>query len=86
MAGRPLTGSENPDLLQAHERMIAARTELADAKSALEWIADEWRHLWPLAPEELLGGANAGFSDTTAERDIVGNRVARVFSRTPAFI
>ncbi|MDO3441382.1 hypothetical protein [Agrobacterium sp. V1] len=52
---------------------------MRDAKDALEWIADEWRHLWPLAPEELLLGANAhnwGRSDG-AERDILGRFLVR---------
>ena len=58
----------------------AASADLAKAKSDLEWIVAEWRHLWPLAPEELLGGGNAhlymspGF---TAERDIAGNFMMR---------
>lgn len=71
--------SETPDLLAAHERLIAARHELAAAKSALEWIADEWRHLWPLAPEELLGvaGADRHMGTAQGETDIIGNFIRR---------
>ena len=29
------------------------------SSAALDWLAAEYRHLWPLAPEELLSGANA---------------------------
>ncbi|SCB18178.1 hypothetical protein [Rhizobium lusitanum] len=71
---------ENPDLLQAYAGLIAACAELAAAEDALEWLADEWRHLWPLAPEELLGAANVhlhyGHNDG-AERDIIGRFMMR---------
>jgi hypothetical protein len=71
---------ENPDLLQAHDALIAARAEMAEAQDALTWLADEWRHLWPLAPEELLWGFNAhrdyGRNDK-AERDIIGRFMMR---------
>ncbi|MFX7329178.1 hypothetical protein ABTI69_20540, partial [Acinetobacter baumannii] len=42
--------AENPELIAAYERFVAARAERAAAEDALEWLADEWRHLWPLAP------------------------------------
>jgi hypothetical protein len=79
---RAVETTENPALLLAYDRFTAARAELVDAKSALEWLADEWRHVWPLAPEELLGGANAdrhGYDDD-AERDIVGRYIKRDMS------
>ncbi|MDX3927656.1 MAG: hypothetical protein QHC90_17840 [Shinella sp.] len=71
--------SENPELLAAYERFKAARAEVAAAKDALEWLADEWRHVWPLAPEEILDGANAHQNGRgeTAERDIAGRFVMR---------
>lgn len=72
---------ENPDLLAAYDRLKSALAERDEATSALQWIADEWRHLWPLAPEELLGGANAdkmgGTFNRDAERDIVGSYLMR---------
>lgn len=73
----PMTAS--PALIEAHGRLKAALAEQQEAKDALEWLADEWRHLWPLAPEELLRGANADRygSRDTAERDIIGNFVYR---------
>lgn len=71
---------ENPDLLRAYDELIAARAEMAEAQDALMWLADEWRHLWPLAPEELLWGFNAhrdyGRNDK-AERDIIGRFMMR---------
>lgn len=73
--------SENIDLIYAFQRFKEARDELAAAKDALEWLIDEWRHRWPLAPEEILGGANAdgrfGSAPDNAERDIAGRFVFR---------
>ncbi|MDX3930301.1 MAG: hypothetical protein QHC90_31575, partial [Shinella sp.] len=72
---------ENPELLAAYKRFKAARAEVAAAKDALEWLVDEWRHRWPLAPEELLCCANAhvfgGTAHENAERDIAGNFLIR---------
>ncbi len=70
---------ENPDLLRAYDEFLAARAEAAAAEDALEWLADEWKHLWPLAPEELLLGANAQYhsSKDSAERDIIGRYLIR---------
>jgi hypothetical protein len=71
--------AENPDLLAAYSRLQDAQAELRDAKDALEWIADEWRHRWPLAPEELLGvaGADRRMGYAEAETDIIGNFIFR---------
>lgn len=72
---------ENPELLAAYDRFLAARAEVAAAEDALEWLVDEWRHRWPSAPEAILGGANAdsGAGDwgDTAERDIAGRFIRR---------
>lgn len=68
---------ENPTLLAAYDGWLAAMEELADAKDDLAWLVDEWRHLWPLAPDEILRYANAGEGDDNAERDIVGRRLIR---------
>ncbi|CDN91361.1 hypothetical protein [Agrobacterium tumefaciens] len=78
-ASAPAPVAENPDLLAAYARLQGAQTELREAKDALEWIADEWRHLWPLASEELLGGWNADKHgrDDGAERDILGRYLRR---------
>lgn len=75
----PVIKAENPDLLNAFERLKAADAEVIEARSALEWIADEWRHRWPLAPECILGGANADrYGDSgDAERDIIGRFIRR---------
>ncbi|MBM7322400.1 hypothetical protein JS562_04560 [Agrobacterium sp. S2] len=71
--------AENPDLLAAYARLQDAQAELRDAKDALEWIADEWRHRWPLAPEELLGpaGADRHMGHAVGEKDIIGNFILR---------
>lgn len=73
--------AENLDLLKAYDKLLAARAEAVAAQEALEWLADEYRHVWPLAPEELLGGANAHHDITTrgntAERDIIGRFMMR---------
>jgi hypothetical protein len=78
VSAEPVAAS--PALVEAYGRLRAAFVEEREAKEALEWIADEWRHRWPLAPEELLWGANAdrcGSWRDTAERDIIGNIIHR---------
>ncbi|MBB4277233.1 hypothetical protein [Rhizobium mongolense] len=72
--------AENPDLIKAYEELMVAEGELAKAKDDLEWLADEWRHKWPLAPEELLGVARADChlpASFNAERDIIGRYLKR---------
>lgn len=71
--------AENPELLAAYARLQDAQFELREAKDSLEWIADEWRHLWPLAPEELLGPADADrhMGHAVGETDIIGNFILR---------
>lgn len=59
-----------------------AQADLAKVNSELEWIAAEWKHLWPLAPEELLGMPFAHryvapHCGAKAERDIAGNFMMR---------
>lgn len=78
-AGAPAAISENPDLYAAYTRLREASGELIDALDALQWISDEWRHRWPVAPEELLGvaGANLGYGRTNPERDILGDFIFR---------
>ena len=78
-AATPAPIAENPDLLAAYDRLQVAQVELREAKDALEWIADEWRHLWPLAPEELLGpaGADRHMGHAVGETDIIGNFILR---------
>ncbi|MBA5802117.1 hypothetical protein [Rhizobium changzhiense] len=71
--------AENPELISAYEKFYDACAELKEAQDALEWLADEWRHQWPLAPEELLLNANAQDNrhSTAAERDIIGRFLLR---------
>ncbi|MHC2457711.1 hypothetical protein ACVMIX_004352 [Rhizobium leguminosarum] len=71
--------AENPELISAYNKFYDACAELREAQDSLEWLADEWRHQWPLAPEELLLGANAqdGRGTMPAERDIIGRYLVR---------
>lgn len=71
--------AENLELISAYDAFDVARAELKEAQDSLEWLADEWRHQWPLAPEELLLGANAqdGRYILPAERDIIGRYLVR---------
>lgn len=72
---------ENPQIFVAYDRLRQAHAELVDAKTALEWLADEWKHRWPLAPEEILGIPRAegrlGMIEGKAERDIIGRPIMR---------
>ena len=71
---------ENPELVDAWKEFRAAETEYYASKGALSWLADEWKHLWPLAPEEILGNANAhihGSYSDDIERDIIGRPMMR---------
>lgn len=71
---------ENPELVAAYDRFTEAWAELKTAKANLDWLADEWRHRWPLAPEEILLNANAQNDfhvPPGAETDIVGRCLLR---------
>jgi len=69
---------ENPALIEAWKQYRAAERDYIDAKDALEWLADEWKHLWPLAPEELLGTWNMHKQAwDSAEKDILGKPLLR---------
>jgi hypothetical protein len=70
---------ENQELILAYQKFDDVCAELKEAQDSLEWIADEWRHQWPLAPQELLLGANAqdGRYTMPAERDIIGRFLVR---------
>ncbi|NNH67986.1 hypothetical protein [Rhizobium laguerreae] len=74
-----ITQAENPDLVAAYQKFCDGCAELKEAQQALEWLADEWKHLWPLAPEALLWGANAqdGRYLDDGERDIIGRYLLR---------
>jgi hypothetical protein len=71
------SAQENPELIASYDRFLAARDEVTAAKDALEWLVDEWRHRWPMAPEEILGFANADNYTAGAERDIAGRILKR---------
>ncbi|MCV9943017.1 hypothetical protein [Rhizobium sp. BT-175] len=71
--------TENPELISAYQKFYDACVELTEARQAREWLADEWKHRWPLAPEALLWGANAqdGRYIDDGERDIIGRYLIR---------
>ncbi|MBN9242513.1 MAG: hypothetical protein J0I98_06950 [Mesorhizobium sp.] len=72
--------NENPELIEAFRDLRAAENEYYASKDDLGWLADEWKHLWPLAPEEILGAANAhrhGSYSDDIERDIIGRPMMR---------
>ncbi|KQZ80902.1 hypothetical protein ASD64_11470 [Mesorhizobium sp. Root157] len=58
----------SPDIETAFKAVTDARRELVAAKDARDWLADEWRHLWPRAPESMRW---YGFMSGTFETDIV---------------
>lgn len=74
------TQDENPDLVAAYNKFHEACVDLKTAIDHAEWLADEWRHCWPLAPEELLLDAGAQHpyaAGAIIERDIIGRPLLR---------
>lgn len=66
----------NPELVTLFRDLKEAVAEKAAAKDAKEWLADEWRHSWPLAPEEItLPGS--GEWDSGREVDLAGRSIIR---------
>jgi hypothetical protein len=67
-AANDATPAVSPAIEIAFKAITEARQELVAAKDARDWLADEWRHLWPRAPESMrLNGSFSG----TVETDIV---------------
>ena len=74
----PEIRSENPELLAAYSDLRISISDRDAARKRLDWLADEYRHLWPLAPEEILLFPYAERSnEPKAERDIAGRCVMR---------
>ncbi|WP_146148970.1 hypothetical protein [Pseudaminobacter soli (ex Li et al. 2025)] len=66
----------NPELVALVSKLRDAKAERDAAKDAKEWLVDEWRHLWPLAPEEItLRGCTEW--DDCREVDMAGSPVIR---------
>jgi hypothetical protein len=57
----PAAASENPSpaMVTALTNFANVVKEFHEAREARDWIAAEWKHLWPLAPEEILHSPNA---------------------------
>ncbi|MCV3764049.1 hypothetical protein [Rhizobium sp. TRM95796] len=69
----------NLELIAALQHLLRAQQQYEKEQSDLQWLADEWRHRWPLAPECILGSANVdrhGY-DEDAERDLMGRYIYR---------
>jgi hypothetical protein len=71
------TSVENPELLDAYRWFLATKVKVAEINEELEWLADEWRHRWPVAPDEILGWRADNDETENAERDIIGRRIMR---------
>ena len=70
----------NPRLFELAGQMSDAQEALATAQDKVDWIVAEWRHLWPLAPEQILHCANMheySSSHAVIERDLAGNPMMR---------
>ncbi|MCV0395897.1 MAG: hypothetical protein K5872_06530 [Rhizobiaceae bacterium] len=65
--------AENASLIDAYGEFEAALAEYQASRNSLEWLADEWRHRWPLAPD-LMTFPHAIASDNQ-ETDIVGRPI-----------
>lgn len=72
----PIAPVANPELVALLGDLKAAKDELAWAEDAMEWLFDEWRHRWPLTPDEItLRGFREKHGDS--EVDLQGRPVMR---------
>ena len=77
-AEAPVGNTVDAGLLALLDEHDAAAAVHQQARDDLDWLLAEWSHHWPLAPEEILGVANADKrDDERAERDLAGNFVIR---------
>ncbi|SIT55005.1 conserved exported hypothetical protein [Mesorhizobium prunaredense] len=65
---------ENPELVRLGNQLPEASTEYLAALEEIEWIAAEWKHRWPLAPDEITW-PRGDYID--GERDIAGRLLKR---------
>ncbi|RWP32230.1 MAG: hypothetical protein EOR04_33120, partial [Mesorhizobium sp.] len=65
---------ENPELVRLGNRLPEAAAEYRAALEEIEWIAAEWKHRWPLAPDEITWPRG---DYTNGERDIAGRFLRR---------
>ncbi|RWO24972.1 MAG: hypothetical protein EOS08_16215 [Mesorhizobium sp.] len=65
---------ENPELIRLGNRLSDASAEYLAALEEIEWIAAEWKHRWPLAPDEITM-PRGNYLD--GERDIAGRFLRR---------
>ncbi|MER8531709.1 hypothetical protein NKH61_10515 [Mesorhizobium sp. M1005] len=65
---------ENPELVRLGNQLPDATAEYLAAREAIEWIAAEWKHRWPVAPDEITLPRG---DYTNGERDIAGRFLKR---------
>ncbi|CAH2407148.1 hypothetical protein [Mesorhizobium ventifaucium] len=65
---------ENPELIRLGNQLPEAAAEYRAALEEIEWIAAEWKHRWPLAPDEITM-PRGNYID--GERDIAGRFLRR---------
>ncbi|TIL25714.1 MAG: hypothetical protein E5Y88_12255 [Mesorhizobium sp.] len=65
---------ENPELVRLGNQLPEAAAEYRAALDEIEWIAAEWKHRWPLAPDEITM-PRGNYID--GERDIAGRLLKR---------
>ncbi|RWP56501.1 hypothetical protein [Mesorhizobium sp.] len=65
---------ENPELIRVGNRLSDASAQYLAALKEIEWIAAEWKHRWPLAPDEIT--MPRGYY-IDGERDIAGRLLKR---------
>lgn len=65
---------ENPELVRLGNHLPEAAAEYRVALEEIEWIAAEWKHRWPLAPDEITW-PRGDYLD--GERDIAGRLLKR---------
>ncbi|MER8882578.1 hypothetical protein [Mesorhizobium sp. M0816] len=68
------TVAENPELIRLGKQLPDASAEYLAALEEIEWIAAEWKHRWPLAPDEITWPRG---DYTDGERDIAGRLLKR---------
>tara|TARA_R110002020_G_scaffold161283_8_gene346253 strand:+ start:527 stop:1405 length:879 start_codon:yes stop_codon:yes gene_type:complete len=73
----PGYASETPEIIAALTELADARAALAKSATDLDWFAAHWGYHWPKAPEEILGGRCMEF-ESRVETDILGAPVFHV--------
>jgi len=73
--------SENPTLLALGDKLAAAIAEYWEAVEARDWIIAEWRHRWPLAPDQIT--MTGKWPTSSEEKDMAGRPIIRPGEERP---